>query len=65
MYPSSSPPLPGSMKAGADMIVLQRVLVERPPVRWELHTRALDWKGVVREGVSCYAQVDERVQGRS
>lgn len=54
------------MGAGVLMVFapMQGVLVEGSPVGGELHAGTADWEGLVREGVSCFAQVDEWVEGQ-
>ena len=49
----------------ADLFGLQRVLVERPADGWKLFVGTFNWQGIVRKGLSCYAQAHEWIEGTS
>jgi hypothetical protein len=44
-------------------ILLQRVLVERPSISRQLYVRTVDWQGVFREGIPCFAQTSQWLEG--
>lgn len=46
------------------LIARQTILVEYPSSSWELHARSSYRQRNVREGLSCLAQADQRIQGR-